>query len=66
MRFFSNCTHEKPDHCHLSNMFLSNCLITTVKRLLLIVIRSNYNDTVSKFLIQYVVIFDFGMDTTSK
>ena len=30
------------------------------------VIRSDYNDTVSKFLIKYVVIFDFRMETSSK
>ena len=30
------------------------------------VIRSNYNDTVSKFLIKYVVIFDFRTETSPK
>ena len=32
----------------------------------LIVIRSNYNDTVSKFLNKYVVVLDFGTESTSK
>ena len=30
------------------------------------VIRSKYNDTISKFLIKYVVIFDFRTETSSK
>ena len=30
------------------------------------VIRSNYNDLVSKFLIKYVVMFDFRTETSSK
>ena len=30
------------------------------------VIRSSYNDTISKFLIKYVVIFDFRTETSSK